>query len=496
MARLRWIALLALGCAPPASEAELTIDASVSEHDNNPVALWMQLHPTEAVTGEIEVWIDGVLDHTTPSVSLDDSAELPVLGLVPGAEIGLRFVGETPDGSTVSSTMQTTHTNDVDDEFPQIVVNDVTGDWPGGEAMCTNICSSPGCAIGCIDRQGRLRMVLMEPEGRHVVLVHRLQSGGYVGMLEGGELQLWDQTGTPTSTLGPDLSGTRFVHDSLDAHEIIEIDSGPWAGAFAVLSNTTDVARRGDVTGQGIVVIDPDNAEVLWDWSIHGQLGDGETIAPDKLDYDRVGLNIDHFDWSHANALLYDESDEGGFFWMSLRHQDWIIKIDVATDEVVWRFGRGGDFLLVDDLDEPTEVLGDHLFMYQQHAPEWTGDSSGRPRFVVYDNGMNRMAEDGRLWDGEPYSRLVEYQLDEDQRLAAVSFDYGSPEADDPEHFYGALHGDVDLLPDGDALMFVRHGSRPFIAEVGFPDGVLRWKATFDDEHQSPYRVEHHGSLY
>ena len=31
---------------------------------------------------------------------------------------------------------------------------------------------------------------------------------------------------------------------------------------------------------------------------------------------------------------------------LSLRHQDWIIRIDRATGEVLWRLGDGGDFTL------------------------------------------------------------------------------------------------------------------------------------------------------
>jgi hypothetical protein len=53
-------------------------------------------------------------------------------------------------------------------------------------------------------------------------------------------------------------------------------------------------------------------------------------------------------DWLHANALYYTLSD--GSLLFSMRHQDWIDKIDYGngsgSGNVVWRLGKDGDFAI------------------------------------------------------------------------------------------------------------------------------------------------------
>ena len=51
-------------------------------------------------------------------------------------------------------------------------------------------------------------------------------------------------------------------------------------------------------------------------------------------------------DWLHANSIQYLASD--GDFLMSLRDQDWVVKIDYSdgsgTGNILWRLGNQGDF--------------------------------------------------------------------------------------------------------------------------------------------------------
>ena len=53
-------------------------------------------------------------------------------------------------------------------------------------------------------------------------------------------------------------------------------------------------------------------------------------------------------DWTHANAIAWSPAD--GNLLVSMRAQDWVIKIDYANGtgdgHVIWRLGEGGDFTI------------------------------------------------------------------------------------------------------------------------------------------------------
>src|SRR4029079_8976302 len=230
------------------------------------------------------------------------------------------------------------------------------------------------------------------------------------------------------------------------------------------------------VKAHGLLVFDPETNRIDWDWSGHGVLGGNHVSDPDKLDYERVALAVNVEDWDHTNAILHGvEANGDQFFWLSLRHQDWIVKVNCQTDLIEWRFGRDGDFVLEDANGQP--YPDDSWYMYQQHAPEWQSHGDGKYDFLVFDNGESRMTGDG-IYDGPKYSRILEFQLDENTMTAKKVWDYGSPDLDDPAHFYSVDHGTTIKLPGSDAVMFLRQGDDgPFLQEVSYPEGQILWRA-------------------
>ena len=71
-------------------------------------------------------------------------------------------------------------------------------------------------------------------------------------------------------------------------------------------------------------------------------------------------------DWTHSNAVLYSASD--GDLVLSMRHQNWILKIDYnngqGAGDIVWHLGEGGDFTLQNGND-PVD------WFYAQHKPSF-----------------------------------------------------------------------------------------------------------------------------
>ena len=73
---------------------------------------------------------------------------------------------------------------------------------------------------------------------------------------------------------------------------------------------------------------------------------------------------------------------------MSLRHQDWLLKIDynygAGTGNILWRMGLDGDFALIGDAND------NYPWFSHQHDAEW---DFGGTNLSVFDNGNTRIAQ-------------------------------------------------------------------------------------------------------
>jgi Arylsulfotransferase (ASST) len=275
---------------------------------------------------------------------------------------------------------------------------------------------------------------------------------------------------------------TRFVHDWINAHDVIEIEDGRWEGALAIITSTEDELSTGEtVLGEGIIVYDPFEDEVLWDWHSHGELGDDVPIDP-KIDHGYVGQF-----WMHGNAFFHTVEDDGAeSFWISARDMNWILKIDVDTDGVVWRLGKGGDFQLVDDLDaDDPQPVENAAWYYKQHAPEITKRFGDRAQLLVFDNRSN-------LGD---WSRVVGLEIDESTFRAQIIFEYGDEDPDSPEHFFSSIAGDADLMPGGESVVVADSRDDIALFEVGYPEGGERWRMECTGQKEM-YRVTYRTSIY
>jgi len=133
-------------------------------------------------------------------------------------------------------------------------------------------------------------------------------------------------------------------------------------------------------------------------------------------------------DWTHTNGLVFDPKDDS--FILSVRHLDWLVKIDRSSGNLVWLFGEEGDF----------ELEGPGKWLYHPHAPQ------------LLDNGNIMLFDNGNLRPGVPheklYSRAVEYSIDEANMTARQVWEYQGAEP-----FYSQFVGDADRLPNGNVLI-------------------------------------------
>lgn len=278
----------------------------------------------------------------------------------------------------------------------------------------------------------------------------RLRDDGTFLYINGDTFWIRDEMGTVLTELHAADMGLHTLH-----HDVIELANGNFL-ALSQSFRDVDYPDLGTqyTVGDLIVEFTPDG-DVVWTWDCFDHLDpqrrreNGEDLIVDPLN----GENA--LDWTHANAVLYDEATD--VVTMSMRHQDWIISIDRASGDVLWRLGDEGDFTLDD---------GERWF-FHQHAPQWQDDGT----LLIYDNG-----------NGNPYidpltvhTRAVRFALDTNTMIATV------PWQDDESFFQVLFAGDADRIEGGhilvtDAAMFGAMGQvTARIREL--------------DESQSPMRI-------
>jgi arylsulfate sulfotransferase len=214
-------------------------------------------------------------------------------------------------------------------------------------------------------------------------------------------------------------------------HDILPLPNGH----LVLLANTsktfTDLPGfPGATPVVGDVLIDLDeHRNPVWVWSTF-----------DHLDIHRQPLSFP--DWTHSNALIY--SPEDGNLILSMRNQDWVIKIDYkdgqGEGDILWRLGPGGDFTI------PGGSPAD--FNYAQHYPVLTSSkSSGVFPLMMFDNGNNRILDSSGTVCDSPgaipcYSRPVIFQLDETAKTAQILWQHKLP-------LFSTCCGSINLLENG-----------------------------------------------
>jgi arylsulfate sulfotransferase len=185
-------------------------------------------------------------------------------------------------------------------------------------------------------------------------------------------------------------------------------------GHLIVLASTQEVISGTTVTGDVVIDLD-ENHNPVWLWN----------------EFDHLDINRRPYmypDWTHTNAVLYSADD--GNLIISIRHQNWIIKIDyedgAGTGNILWHLGYQGDFTLVGGTD-PTD------WFYAQHGPSFASpNTTGNFMLAVFDNGDDRVFPTGVTCGttGEPpclYSTAQIYNIDETAMTATLTFNPTTP---------------------------------------------------------------------
>jgi arylsulfate sulfotransferase len=204
----------------------------------------------------------------------------------------------------------------------------------------------------------------------------------------------------------------------------------------------------------------------------------------DMLDPTRIGFHSLYqvsngdLDWAHANAVLYDPSDDS--IIVSVRHQDAIIKFLRSSGELKWILANHDNWpddlqpFLLSPIGAPFE------WHYHAHAPMITASGT----LLLFDNGNNRASPfDGRepIQDGENYSRAVEYMIDEENMEVQQVWEYGTQAN---QIYYSASVGDADSVNSTDNVL-ITYG------DIRYVDGVSSADLGMGSLHTRIIEVDH-----
>lgn len=486
----------------------LTGAVSVEHNPANPFSLLV--HVTMDAPAQVRVaYGEGTLTRETPAQAAlaGEPIQLQVLGLHAAQEVHLRV--EATDGDREwHSGLLVEHTDPLPADFPTCVPR-FTADPSGfdpAEVTCSHLLTPSGRSLfACYDYWGQPVYALETATNDSLLAPEPLVGGGWAATsLTASSLLFLDETGVLTASLAPSYfaADTRFEHDLIDSHDVIQLKAGPWTGALAFITITEELLGDGTLrAGNGLVVIDPDTYDVLYDYSFHGEAGDSIPMDP-AMPYDRRGNGDAEGDWTHVNSVLHGlDADGRQYFLLSLKAQDWIFKLYPDSDELAWAFGFGGDFELVDDLDDPAASLLSPLdFAYHQHGMVFVDrgplamSGDGRLRLLLFDNGLPRHDGISYRWDME-YSRVVQFELDPDAGLADIDWSVGSSEEGAPGWFFSSACGNALITREGDRALYL-DGENATRVELSYPGGDERWRMTCDTVDFCEYEVQWYPSLY
>lgn len=133
-------------------------------------------------------------------------------------------------------------------------------------------------------------------------------------------------------------------------------------------------------------------------------------------------------DYFHPNSMVLDHD---GNLLLSARDICSIIKIDRQTGEIIWNLGgKDNDFTFVGE----NETNAPNYFSYQHDIR-------------ILPNGNVTIFDNGRQHNPQ-YSRAVEYELDQDNKIATMVWEYRH----NPD-FYADQHGSAQRMPNGNTLI-------------------------------------------
>lgn len=195
------------------------------------------------------------------------------------------------------------------------------------------------------------------------------------------------------------------VSSKIDVHEFILLGDDHYiveayrSETPANIPDSLNPAPNAKVVG--CIIQEINNGQVIFQW--HGT--DYPEFYGASVENNNFSNGTKTMDYMHLNSICIDSADNN--LICSFRNLNQIIKINRATGEIMWRLGgKGSDFAL----DE------DENFLRQHYARVSAKDHT----LMFVDNGEAAI---------RAYTRILEFQLDENNKLIASFKAYKIPDS-------------------------------------------------------------------
>ena len=276
-------------------------------------------------------------------------------------------------------------------------------------------------------------------------------------------------------------------NDEFNHHEIIELSNGNFLGIVEVeqpgpvpIGEWTSTCNNfypglcdGIIPfftwfGDKIVEWDKDTKEVVWEWNFFDYLSMEDYDIENGTWFDAFVATPQRYDWTHANALWFDEAESA--VYISIRHLSRIVKIHYPSGEIIWSMGKN---MPSGDVD-----FGMDLGFNFQHSLQFSDEGT----ILIFDNG-NAVSK----------SRGLEIQVieDHDDFSAQLIWEYSLP----PE-LYSSFSGNIQKIDTGNYLI-TSIGESGTTLEIS-EDKNLIWKGKYhlSEPLGAVYRANRISGLY
>ena len=210
--------------------------------------------------------------------------------------------------------------------------------------------------------------------------------------------------------------------------------------------------------GNLLVCSDDFKRDTVEDYIVEVDRKTGEIVKhfdlQDVLDTeDGKSLNWTKKDWFHNNSVDYEATNNT--LTLSGRHQDAVVVLDYDSGKLKYIIGDNSGwseeyqkyFLTPYEkyLFTPTEQ--DFEWQWAQHAATWIDPT----HIMIFDNGMNRSKDkDTALKAIDNYSRMVIYEVDEEEMMIKQVYQYGKERG---YQYYSPYICDNDYLDENHYLI-------------------------------------------
>jgi len=229
---------------------------------------------------------------------------------------------------------------------------------------------------------------------------------GYDIVCDSNLTELWRAKYIPLAT-------DTTADDRLDVHDFILLGENHYMAISAHLETPNNIPDSLNPSPKARVVAcrieEVNNGQVVFHWD--GT--DYPEFYGESVENNNFGDSVKTIDYMHMNSLCIDPNDNN--IICSFRNLNEIIKINRTTGDIMWRLGgKHSDFPLT----------ADEQFL-RQHFARFTDDGK---TLIFVDNGDLTL---------RPYTRILEFQLDENAKTVTNFNAYKVP--DDFIRFAGSV---------------------------------------------------------